>query len=74
MDRSLAGSSHERPFNPPMLVAKRYLQMKDILTVTLETEMARLDDSRMHRAYRDFVNLFTGHREKIGHPRNWCWR
>jgi len=55
-----------------MLVAKRYLQMKNILTMTLETEMAGFDDSRMHGAYRDFVNLGSGHREEISYTRNWC--
>src|SRR5216683_664390 len=74
MDCSLAGPSHECSFNPPMLVAKRYLQMKNIFAVALETEMAGFDDSRMHGAYRDFVNLGSGHREEISDSRNWCWR
>src|SRR5260370_27240526 len=73
MDCALAGTSHECPLNSPMLVADRYLQMKDILTVTLKTEMAGIDDSRVHGAHRDFVNLGSGHREEIGDTRNWCW-
>src|SRR6266705_2659740 len=73
MDCALAGPSHECPLDSPMLVAERYLQMKDILAVTLETEMAGFDDSRMHRADSDFVDLIPGHCEEIGDSRNWCW-
>ncbi|MGD0289216.1 MAG: hypothetical protein ABSC63_06135 [Candidatus Binataceae bacterium] len=71
MDGSLAGSRHERLFNSSMLVTEGYLQMKNFFTMTLETEMARLDDSRVHGAYRDFVNLFPGHREEISNARFW---
>ena len=74
MDCALAGTSDECPFNSAMLIAERNLQMKNILAVTLEAEMAGLDDSRMHGADRDFVNLFPGHREEIGDAGNWRWR
>src|SRR5258708_40168596 len=74
MDCSRAGTSHECPLDSSMLVAERYLQMKDILAVTLETEMAGFDDSRMHGAYRDFVNFGSGHREEIGDSGNCCRR
>src|SRR5271169_1837220 len=71
MDGSLTGSTHECPFNSPMLVAERYFQMKNLLAVTLKAEMAGLDDSSMNRAYRDLVNLFSRHREEIS---NACYR
>src|SRR5216683_3108732 len=74
MDCSLRGASHECSFNSPMLVAKRYLQMKNIFAVALEAEMAGFDDSRMHWADRDFVNLGSGHREEISDSRYRCWR
>src|SRR5258708_34182735 len=74
MDCSRGGTSHECSFNPPMLVAKRYLQMKNIVAVALDTEMAGFDDSRMHGPYRDFVNLGSGYREEISDTGDWCWR
>ena len=74
MDRALAGASDECPFNPSMLIAQRNFEMKDILAVTLEAKVAGLDNSGVHRADSNFVDLFPGHREEIGDTGNWCRR
>ena len=72
MDRALAGTSDECAFNSAMLIAKRNLQMKDILAMTLEAKMTGLDNSGVYWAYRDFVDLIPSHREEIGDAGNWC--
>jgi hypothetical protein len=48
--------------------------MKDIFTVTLETEVAWFDDTRVHGTYGDLVNLFSIHREEISRSGNYCRR
>jgi hypothetical protein len=50
-----------------MLIAERNLQVKDLLTVALETEMSWLDDAGVDRTDRDLVNLLSFHSVKIGH-------
>jgi hypothetical protein len=42
-----------------MLIAQRNLQMEDMFPVALKSEMARLNDTRVNRTDRDFVNLFA---------------
>ena len=49
-----------------MLVAQRDLQVKDLLAVALEAEVARLDDAGVNRPDRDLVNLLPFDPEKIG--------
>jgi hypothetical protein len=42
--------------------------MKDLLTVTLKTEMSRFDHPGMNRTYRHFVNLFPLYPVVVHHP------
>ena len=46
-------------FDPAMLIAKRYFEMKNIFAMTLKTEMTRLNDSGVHRANSYFVNFLA---------------
>ena len=50
-----------------MLIAQGDFQVIDGLAVALEAEVARLDDSGMHRADRDLVDLLAFHGEEVGH-------
>jgi hypothetical protein len=50
-------SAEKSFFNAAMLVAKCDFQMQHFLAVTLKTEMARLNNARVNRPDRDFVNL-----------------
>src|SRR5436305_133597 len=59
VDRPLAGTADQGALGAAMLVAKRNLQVKDVLAMTLKAEMPRLDDARMHRADRYLVNLLA---------------
>ena len=65
MNRPLVRPANKRPLHAAMLIAQRNFQMKHLLAVTLETEMAGLDDSRMDRADCDFVNLVAVDCEEI---------
>ena len=55
-------------FDPPVLIAERNLQMKDLFTVTLEAEMSRLDDPGMYRTDRNLMHLIAGHLKIIHDP------
>src|SRR5258708_31434998 len=65
MDASLVRTAAQRRLDAPMLVAERDFEMKHALAVAVETEMPRLDDTRMHRANRDFVHLSSGYLEEL---------
>ena len=57
--------ARERLLDAAMLVAERDFQMQHFLAVALKTKMARLNDARVNRPDRDFVNLAAFHAEKI---------
>src|SRR5205807_7279795 len=57
-----------------MLITQRDLQMDHPLAMTVEAEMAGLDDPGMHRADRDLVDLGAGNREKFGLADHWAAR
>ena len=59
MQRPLVRPAHEGLLDAAMLVAQRDLQVRDLLAMTLEAEMARFDDAGMHGADRDLVDLFA---------------
>ncbi len=61
VDRALRRPADERPLDAAMLIAERDLQVKDMLAVALETEMARLDDARMDGPDGDLVDLVAVH-------------
>ena len=60
--------------NAAMLVTQLYLEIQDLLSVALKTEMTRLDDSRMYRAHRhlvhflalDAVEIHNSHNRRFG--------
>src|SRR5208282_5774271 len=79
MDRAFTRSAHERGLNATMLVPERYLQVENLLTVALEAEMSRFDDSRVYRADGDLMDFVPAHGEEVGHSweRRWAdaiWR
>ena len=50
-----------------MLEPKRDLKMKHVFAVTLKPEMPGLDDARMDRPNRHFMDLFAFNSEEICH-------
>ena len=69
VDRPLVGPPTSVHLDASMLIAERDLEMKDILAMTLETEMARLDDTRVDGPDGDLVDLRAGHGEEVDDPR-----
>src|SRR5271157_4246821 len=69
MDRAFARSAYKRGLDATMLVPERYLQVENLLTVTLEAEMPRFDDSRMHRTDGDLMDFVSAHGEEVGYSR-----
>ena len=67
MDRAFVRSAYKRGLDATMLVPERYLQVEDLLTVTLEAEMSRFDDSRVYRADRDLMDFLSAHGEEVGY-------
>jgi hypothetical protein len=65
MDRPGVRPAKHCPLDAAMLVSQGDLQVIDRLTVTLKTEMSRLDDPGVHRADGHFVHFVTGHLEKV---------
>ena len=70
MNRALTRSAYQCSFDPPVLIAKRDLQMKHMLTMALEAKMPGFNDSCVHRTDSNFVNLHAGHREEVSHAGN----
>ena len=60
------GPAGQRPLRAAMLITERNLQVEDLLAVTLEAEMPRLDHARMHRADGHLVDLFAFDAIEIG--------
>ena len=52
-----------------MLKTERYLQMKDLFPVALETKMPRLDDAGMYRSDRDLMHFVPFNPVEIHHGR-----
>ncbi len=69
MDRAFAAPPYKRGFDATMLVAERYLQVENPLTVTLEAEMSRFDDSRVYRTDGDLMDFVSAHGEEVGYTR-----
>src|SRR5664280_100088 len=51
-----------------MLVAQRYFEVKNLLTVALKTKVTWLNDARVHRSDGNLVNLFAVYPVKIHDP------
>ncbi len=64
-NRPLVRSTDEGAFDTPVLVAERNLQVINLFTVALKTEMSRLDDAGVHGPNRDFMDFVAGHFEKV---------
>ena len=69
VNRPFVRAANEGAFDTAMLIAERDFQMEHMLAMTLEAEMARLDDARMHRPHCHLVNLRAVHRYPLPHPR-----
>ena len=65
VDGALVRAADERPLHAAVLVAERDLQVQDVLAVTLEAEVAGLDDPGMHGADGDLVHLLAFDPEEI---------
>ena len=66
---AVVGAADHRLFYSAMLIPQCDFQVEDLLPVTLETEMARLNDPGVYRADRHFVNLVAFDAEKVTHAR-----
>src|SRR6185369_2024189 len=58
----------QRPFNPAVLISQGDLQVKDHFTMTLETEMPRLDDAGMYRTDRNLMHFRALQLVVLTHP------
>ncbi len=58
-------------FNTSVLVAERYLEVKDPLPMALKAKVARLYDAGVHRPYRHLMHLLTFNPEKVRNTRGY---
>jgi hypothetical protein len=65
------GPSDHGLFDAPVLIAQSDLKVEDGLSVTLEAEVAGLDDPRVDGAYGDLVDLRPFHAEEVCYARLW---
>ena len=67
VDRPVRRPLHHRPLHTAMLVPQRNLQMKDLLPVALEPEMAWLNDPGMHRPHGHLMDLLAFNLIELDH-------
>src|SRR5579872_2139759 len=65
VDCRLVGSSDERFFNPPMLVAERNFKMQHFFSSALKSKMSRLDDAGMNWANGNFMDFAAADAEEL---------
>ncbi len=70
MDGGAMRSADQRGLDPAMLVAERDLEMQHLLAGALETEMAGLDDARVHGTDGDFVHFPAIHPKELAVDRS----
>ena len=69
INRAIPAKRLEQTLDTAMLVSKHDLQREHFLTMSLKTEMTRLDDSCVHRPDGDFVHLVTAYSTESMCPR-----
>src|SRR6516164_1484488 len=67
MDGSIVRSSNNGSFHTAVLITQGDFEMKHVLPMALEPEMAGLDDSGVNGTHAHLVNLFAFDSIKIGH-------
>src|SRR6266446_2523948 len=67
MDAALVRSADQCRLQTAVLIAERDLQMEDLLAVTLEAEVPRLDHARVHGSDRDLVYFLSLDAIEVGH-------
>ena len=65
VDRPFRRSPDERGLDAAVLIAEGDLEMEDVLAMTLETEVAGLDDARVDGPDGDLVDFGSGHGEEV---------
>ena len=65
MKSTFVRPAHQGGLDAAMLIAKRDLQVKDLLAMALEAEMPRFDHAGVNRTDRDLVDLFAFNPEKV---------
>ena len=58
--------ANQRVCHAAMLVPQRDLEVVNRFAVTLESEMARLNDARVHRPHGHFMDFVAGHLKEVG--------